>query len=93
MKVTKCVAVLALCVVMSAFVQPALAAQGLEEQFRRGVECYHQQNYAEAARLFRNVAEHGVSVAQYNLGLMYYSGQGVKQNLDLQSKCNSVEVK
>ncbi|MBQ9566178.1 MAG: SEL1-like repeat protein [Synergistaceae bacterium] len=80
MKVTKCVAVLALCVVMSAFVQPALAAQGLEEQFRRGVECYHQQNYAEAARLFRNVAEHGVSVAQYNLGLMYYSGQGVKQN-------------
>jgi TPR repeat protein len=36
---------------------------------------------AEAARLFRLAADQGVAAAQSDLGLMYYSGEGVVKDL------------
>jgi TPR repeat protein len=38
------------------------------------------QDYREAARWHRLVAEQGISQAQYNLATMYEKGQGVVQD-------------
>ena len=38
------------------------------------------QDYAEAARWFRNAADQGIARAQYNLGARYTIGQGVAQD-------------
>lgn len=38
-----------------------------------------EQNYKEALRLFKKVAERGISVAQFNLGGMYFNGEGVEK--------------
>ena len=35
---------------------------------------------AEAVRLYRKAAEQGLVEAQYNLGVMYAEGQGVRQD-------------
>ena len=39
-----------------------------------------KQDYREAARWYRKAADLGDPIAQYNLGVMYRSGQGVPQN-------------
>ena len=39
-----------------------------------------KQDHSEAARWYRKAAEQGHAVAQYNLGVMYKNGQGVKQD-------------
>ncbi len=49
---------------------------GLDE----GVAAYHRGDYATALREFRPLAEQGDTEAQYNLGIMYGSGQGVPQD-------------
>jgi TPR repeat protein len=41
---------------------------------------YQGGDYATALQIWRPRAEQGVAVAQNNLGLMYYSGQGVPQD-------------
>ena len=41
---------------------------------------YGQRNYAAALREFRVHAADGDGIAQYNIGLMHYYGQGVPQN-------------
>jgi TPR repeat protein len=38
------------------------------------------QDYAEAVRWYRKAAEQGLASAQFDLGLMYASGQGVPQD-------------
>lgn len=38
------------------------------------------QDFAEATRLYRLAAEQGYANAQFNLGVLYYSGQGVPQD-------------
>ena len=46
----------------------------------------NQTVWADDASDFRQtlqLAEQGVAEAQYNLGAMYYSGQGVRQNFHL----------
>ncbi len=45
-----------------------------------GVAAYHRGDYAAALREFRPLAEQGNAKAQYNLGLMYYNGEGVPQD-------------
>ncbi|MFC2715418.1 MAG: tetratricopeptide repeat protein [Kingella denitrificans] len=42
-----------------------------------------RQDYAEAFKWFRQAAEQGVASAQYNLGVMYANGRGVRQDLHL----------
>jgi len=39
-----------------------------------------KQDHAEAARWYRKAAEQGHADAQYNLGVMYENGQGVRQD-------------
>jgi TPR repeat protein len=41
---------------------------------------YEHGDFATAERLFRSLAEHGNAIAQYNLGAMYYKGEGVPQS-------------
>ena len=41
---------------------------------------YEHRDFAIAERLFRPLAEHGNAIAQYNLGVMYYKGEGVPQS-------------
>jgi TPR repeat protein len=41
---------------------------------------YERGDFAIAERLFRPLAEHGNAIAQYNLGVMYYKGEGVHQS-------------
>jgi uncharacterized protein len=41
---------------------------------------YVRGDFATAERLFRPLAEHGNAIAQYNLGVMYYKGEGVHQS-------------
>ncbi|MDY6216796.1 tetratricopeptide repeat protein [Actinobacillus porcinus] len=44
------------------------------------VKLYEQGNYREAARIFKDYAEQGNVPVQYELGLMYYHGQGVAKD-------------
>jgi len=37
------------------------------------------QDYAEAARWYRKAADQGGVAAQFNLGVMYYEGQGCRR--------------
>ena len=39
-----------------------------------------KQSYPEALKYFQQAADQGVSVAQFNLGVMYERGEGVKQS-------------
>ena len=45
-----------------------------------GVAAYDKGDYAAALRLWRPIAEQGDASAQYNLGVMYATGQGVTQD-------------
>lgn len=62
-----------------------LADKGnVRAQYNLGVKYYHGrgvgQNYAEAAKWWRQAAEHGLVEAQYDLGLLCYHGQGVRED-------------
>lgn len=48
--------------------------------FEDGVVAYEREDYLTAASHFTKAAEQGDSDAQYNLGLMYKSGKGVRQD-------------
>ena len=57
-----------------------LACTDNEAQFQQAVTAYETGNYSEALRLWKPLAEQGDADAQRNLGMMYYTGQGVAQN-------------
>ncbi len=48
--------------------------------YSAGMSVYNRGDYATALREWRPLAEQGDARAQYNLGLMYYNGQGVGHN-------------
>ena len=48
--------------------------------FEDGVDAYNKGDFTTAASLFKKDAEQSDSSAQFNLGLMYYKGQGVLQD-------------
>ncbi len=48
--------------------------------FASGLTAYQKGDFASALKEWRPLAEKGDSRAQYNLGLMYYDGQGVPQD-------------
>ena len=48
--------------------------------FERCYFYYSSENYNEAFKYCKKLAEEGITEAQFNLGFMYYSGQGVKQD-------------
>ncbi|HHF4450783.1 TPA: tetratricopeptide repeat protein [Haemophilus influenzae] len=55
-------------------------ADTLEQQFQQGLTAYEQSNYQTAFKLWLPLAEQGDANVQFNLGVMYAEGQGVKQD-------------
>ena len=47
---------------------------------KTGVEAYKRGDYATALKKWRPLAEHGDANAQYDLGVMYRTGEGVLQD-------------
>jgi len=50
------------------------------DAFKDAMEAYRGGNYTEALELLRPLADQGNTDAQYNLGVMYAEGKGVKQD-------------
>jgi uncharacterized protein len=63
-------------VVLAAMLAGGAAAGPLEDAWA----AYRRGDYATALQLWRPRATQGVALAQNNLGLMYYDGQGVPQD-------------
>ena len=55
---------------------PTLARADLDDGFR----AYQRGDYATALREWRPLADQGEAAAQYNLGLMYDNGEGVRED-------------
>src|SRR5271163_3375797 len=62
-------------VLVSAFAAPVAAGT-----FEDAVDAHARGDYAKAMRLIRPLANDGDATAQFNLGLMYVTGQGVQQD-------------
>jgi len=56
------------------------SAQAGSGDFERGAVAHRHGDYQAAVKLWQPLAEKGQVDAQYNLGVMYYSGDGVKQD-------------
>jgi uncharacterized protein len=52
-----------------------------KSDFRRGFDAYNKGDYATALKEWKPLAKSGFIHAQYNLGLMYYLGQGVRRDV------------
>ena len=50
------------------------------QQFQQGLTAYEQSDYQTAFKLWLSLAEQGNASAQFNLGVMYAKGQGVRQD-------------
>jgi len=59
-----------------------LGSAGVSESadFQKGLTAYESGDYATALREWKLLAKQGNAVAQFNLGVMYYNGQGVPQD-------------
>src|SRR5258705_3961594 len=66
---------LAAIILMINFAAPVAAGP-----FEDAVDAHRRGDYLTALRLIRPLANDGDAVAQYNLGLMYATGQGVSQD-------------
>lgn len=53
-----------------------------EDNFNRGVECELEGNPEEAAKYYQRAVDENYALAQYNLGVLYYNGDGVPQDYD-----------
>ena len=51
-----------------------------EQQFQQGLEATKRGDYQTAFKLWLPLAEQGDASAQFNLGVMYHNGLGVKQD-------------
>ena len=58
----------------------SLAAPAPAASLEDAVAAYRKGDYANAMQIYRPLAEQGLAVAQFNVGLMYDMGQGVLQN-------------
>jgi TPR repeat protein len=74
---------IAVIVLVSAFAAPVTAGT-----FEDAVDAHARGDYPRALRLVRLLANDGDASAQFNLGLMYTTGQGVQQD----KCCRSIMV-
>jgi len=51
-----------------------------DEAFRHGLDAYREGDYEKARETWLPIAEAGHGVAQRNLGVLYFLGQGVEQD-------------
>jgi TPR repeat protein len=58
----------------------SLIAPASADSLEDAMAAYRRADYANALRLYRSLADQGLAVAQFNVGLMYDIGQGVAQN-------------
>ena len=58
----------------------AVAVPASAGPYEDGKAAYDRGDYATALKIWRPFAEQGVTMAQYNLGVMYDKGQGVPQD-------------
>ena len=52
-----------------------------EKEFQRGWSFFQQEKYSEAVKWYRKAAEQGHALAQYNLGVCYVHGNGVREDV------------
>ena len=52
----------------------------IADDYQDGNDAYNRKDYKTAYKLWLPLAEQGDAKAQYNLGQMYYEGQGVPQD-------------
>ena len=57
-----------------------LAVQAAAGPFEEGVDAYNRGEYTRAYRLWLPLAERGNAHAQFKVGLLYYTGEGVPQD-------------
>ena len=55
-------------------------ADTLEQQFQQGLEATERGDYQTAFKLWLPLAEQGNATSQLLVGMMYFEGQGVKQD-------------
>ncbi|KAG2173631.1 hypothetical protein INT43_005049 [Umbelopsis isabellina] len=60
----------------------AAKGENVQAQCHVGELCYDSNNYKGAIKWFTRAAERGSTSAQRKLGYMYYTGTGVKKNLE-----------
>src|SRR5690554_4202167 len=58
----------------------AKTANSLASLFQSAASAYERKNYPVALKIFTKLAEQGHAYAQFNLGVMYDSGEGVPKN-------------
>ena len=58
----------------------ALIGTAIAGPFEDGLVANRRQDYAEALRLWGQLADHGNARAQFSIGQMYYIGQGVPRD-------------
>jgi uncharacterized protein len=58
----------------------SFAGLSAADPLKDATAAYRSHDYATALQLFRPLAEQGNAIAQFNLGLMYVNGEGVRQN-------------
>ncbi|MBI2379611.1 MAG: TonB family protein [Gammaproteobacteria bacterium] len=61
----------------------AAASPSVRADFDLAEELYREKNFTAAATEFRRLAELGEGHSQFNLGVMYYKGEGVAKDLAL----------
>ena len=61
----------------------AAVAQPADADVRAGIDAWAAQNYDEAIRIWRPLADRGDPDAQYNIAQAYFLGRGVPQNMVL----------
>ena len=60
--------------------QPTAWADTPAQQFQQGLEATMRGDYQTAFKLWLPMAEQGYAGAQFNLGVMYENGDGIKQD-------------
>ncbi len=68
-------------VLVAGLIAGALAGVAKAGPFEDAVAAYERSDYPTALRLFRPLGDRGDLESQYNLGLMYRDGLGVRKNL------------
>jgi len=64
------------------FVCSLLAEQKGLKEYDLAMKYLSEQNYKAALKPLQVAADNNISNAQYNLALMYYQGDGVKQDIE-----------
>ncbi|MCG6976143.1 MAG: sel1 repeat family protein [Acidiferrobacterales bacterium] len=68
-------------------IQNDVAEVGLfPHTFEAGLKAFNHGNHAQALRIWRPIAESGHVLAQYNIGIAYSRGAGVKKDMVLASR-------